>query len=84
MSLKVFVYCDDDIRLCRRGNQLKNNLNNFMIVKRDSTERGRQIEGILYQYHRFVRPAHLEFVQPVENKNHINYNSALILFLNSR
>lgn len=34
-------------------------------VKRDILERGREIQGILYQYHRFVRPAHNEFVQPV-------------------
>jgi len=35
------------------------------IVKRDITVRGRKMEQVLYQYHRFVRPAHNEFVQPV-------------------
>ena len=37
MDLKIFVLADDDVRLGRR-------------ITRDCTERGRTIEGVLYQY----------------------------------
>jgi uridine kinase len=35
LAYKIFVYCDDDIRLCRR-------------ILRDVSERGRDVEGILF------------------------------------
>lgn len=51
MDIRIFVDTDDDIRLIRR-------------LKRDINERGRNFDGVLNQYERFVRPMHLEFVEP--------------------
>lgn len=51
MDIKIFVDTDDDIRLLRR-------------LRRDINERGRNFDGVLYQYEQFVRPMHLEFVEP--------------------
>jgi uridine kinase len=51
MDIKIFVDTDDDVRLLRR-------------LKRDINERGRDLDGVLYQYEQFVRPMHLEFVEP--------------------
>lgn len=51
MDMKVFVDTDSDIRLARR-------------VKRDITERGREIEGVLKQYNKFVKPAFDHYIAP--------------------
>jgi uridine kinase len=51
MNIKIFVDTDDDVRLLRR-------------LKRDINERGRDLDGVLNQYETFVRPMHLEFVEP--------------------
>lgn len=51
MNIKIFVDTDDDVRLLRR-------------LKRDIMDRGRDLDGVLYQYEKFVRPMHLEFVEP--------------------
>lgn len=51
MDLKIFVDTDSDIRLARR-------------LKRDITERGRDLEGVLKQYNRFVKPAFEQFIEP--------------------
>jgi len=51
MDIKLFVDTDDDVRLLRR-------------IKRDIMERGRDLEGVMKQYELFVRPMHLEFVEP--------------------
>ena len=51
LDFKIFVHTDDDVRLARR-------------IKRDIVERGRNIEGVLKAYHKFVKPAHSEFVKP--------------------
>ncbi|MEO9884286.1 MAG: uridine kinase [Balneola sp.] len=51
MDVKIFVDTDDDIRLLRR-------------LKRDINDRGRSVESVMEQYQKFVRPMHLEFVQP--------------------
>lgn len=51
MSLKIFVDTDADIRLMRR-------------ITRDLVERGRDIEGILKSYNRFVRQAYIDFIKP--------------------
>ncbi len=53
MDIKLFVDTDDDVRLLRR-------------LRRDITERGRAIEGVLDQYEKYVRPMHLEFVEPTK------------------
>ena len=52
MDLKVFVDTDSDIRLLRR-------------IARDTVERGREIEGVLKSYNRFVRSAYIDFIKPV-------------------
>lgn len=51
MDVKIFVDTDDDVRLLRR-------------LKRDIEERGRSVSSVLTQYEKFVRPMHLEFVEP--------------------
>lgn len=51
MDVKIFVDTDDDVRLLRR-------------LQRDIEERGRSVESVLTQYEKFVRPMHLEFVEP--------------------
>ncbi|MEX0608643.1 MAG: uridine kinase [Balneolaceae bacterium] len=51
MAVKIFVDTDDDVRLLRR-------------LKRDIEERGRSVQSVLSQYEKFVRPMHLEFVEP--------------------
>ncbi len=51
MDIKIFVDTDDDVRLLRR-------------LKRDIQERGRSVDSVLRQYEKFVRPMHLEFVEP--------------------
>jgi len=51
MNLKIFVDTDADVRLMRR-------------ITRDTVERGRDIEGILKSYNRFVRQAYIDFIKP--------------------
>lgn len=51
MDIKIFVDTADDVRLLRR-------------IRRDTMERDRSLESILTQYEKFVRPMHLEFVEP--------------------
>ncbi|MDX1639666.1 MAG: uridine kinase [Balneolaceae bacterium] len=51
MDIKIYVDTDDDIRLVRR-------------IRRDIQERDRSLEGILNRYVKYVRPMHLEFVEP--------------------
>lgn len=53
MDMKVFVDTDDDLRLARR-------------IRRDITERGRDVNGVLDQYERFVKPAYDEFIAPTK------------------
>jgi uridine kinase len=52
MDLKIFVDTDADIRLLRR-------------ITRDIMERGRDVEGVLKSYNRFVRQAYIDFIKPV-------------------
>lgn len=51
LNIKLFVDTDDDIRLLRR-------------IRRDILERERSLESVLHQYEQYVRPMHLEFVEP--------------------
>ena len=51
MNLKVFVDTDADIRLLRR-------------IVRDTVERGREIDGVLKSYNRFVKNSYNEFIKP--------------------
>ena len=49
--MKVFVDTDADIRLARR-------------LERDINERGRDIEGVIQQYTRFVKPSYDHHIAP--------------------
>ncbi|KAM3375315.1 uridine/cytidine kinase UKL1, chloroplastic [Capsicum galapagoense] len=51
MSMKIFVDTDADVRLARR-------------IRRDTVERGRDINSVLEQYAKFVKPAFDDFVLP--------------------
>jgi uridine kinase len=51
LDFKIFVDADADVRLMRR-------------VRRDMSERGRDLQDIFRQYNSTVRPMHLEFVEP--------------------
>lgn len=50
-DLKIFVQCDSDLMLARR-------------IQRDIVERGRDVNGILDQYLRYVKPSYDNFVRP--------------------
>ncbi|KAI4796199.1 hypothetical protein KUCAC02_029389 [Chaenocephalus aceratus] len=51
LDMKIFVDTDSDIRLVRR-------------LCRVLTERGRDIEGVIKQYHKFVKPAFEQNIEP--------------------
>ncbi|XP_061609802.1 uridine-cytidine kinase-like 1 isoform X7 [Phyllopteryx taeniolatus] len=51
LDMKVFVDTDSDIRLTRR-------------LKRDVSQRGRDIAGIIRQYNKFVKPAFERYIEP--------------------
>lgn len=53
MHLKVFVDADPDVRFIRR-------------LMRDTGERGRSLESVTQQYLEYVRPMHLQFVEPTK------------------
>ncbi|XP_015234741.1 PREDICTED: uridine-cytidine kinase-like 1 isoform X2 [Cyprinodon variegatus] len=51
LDMKIFVETDSDIRLVRR-------------LRRDIMERGRDIEGVIKQYNKFVKPAFEQYIEP--------------------
>lgn len=51
MDMKVFIDTDPDERLARR-------------LRRDITERGRDLEGVIKQYNTFVKPAFEYYIAP--------------------
>ncbi|EXC31333.1 Uridine kinase-like protein 1 [Morus notabilis] len=51
MDMKIFVDTDADVRLARR-------------IRRDTVERGRDVNSVLEQYAKFVKPAFDDFVLP--------------------
>lgn len=51
MDIKVFVDADPDDRLMR-------------IIRRDIEERGRSFGQVLDHYEKFVKPMHLQFIEP--------------------
>ncbi len=53
-DIKVFVHADADERLIRR-------------VKRDITERGRDINEVLSRYQSTLKPMHQQFIEPTKN-----------------
>ncbi|MFP4469713.1 MAG: uridine kinase [Bacteroidota bacterium] len=52
-SVKIFVDADTDDRLMR-------------IIKRDLIERGRSVQDVLGHYETFVKPMHLQFIEPTK------------------
>ena len=53
-DIKVFVHADADERLIRR-------------VRRDITERGRDIDEVLSRYQSTLKPMHQQFIEPTKN-----------------
>jgi len=53
-DIKIFVHADTDERLIRR-------------VRRDITERGRDIDEVLNRYQDTLKPMHLQFIEPTKN-----------------
>jgi uridine kinase len=53
MDIKVFVDADGDDRLMR-------------IIRRDLEERGRSFHQVLEHYDSFVKPMHLQFIEPTK------------------
>jgi len=53
MDMKVFVEADADTRLARR-------------IMRDIKSRGRDLEGVLAQYQKFVKPAFEQYILPTK------------------
>jgi len=51
MDIKIFVDADPDDRLMR-------------IIKRDIEERGRSFLDVLEHYEKYVKPMHLQFIEP--------------------
>lgn len=51
LDMKIFIDTDSDIRLSRR-------------LRRDITKRGRDLEGVLKQYNKFVKPAFDHHIAP--------------------
>ncbi len=58
----IFVNVDDDTRLARR-------------VRRDITERGRDVLQVLDQYERTVKPSFTQFILPTKQYAHIIVSS---------
>lgn len=72
-DLKVYVHADSDERLIRR-------------IKRDTQERGRDLEEVLHRYQNTIKPMHNEFIEPSKNEAdlivpNMKQNSVAIDFL---
>jgi len=52
-DIKIFVHADSDERLIRR-------------IKRDISERGRDIEEVLTRYQTTLKPMHEQFIEPMK------------------
>lgn len=53
-DIKIFVHADSDERLIRR-------------IKRDISERGRDINEVLTRYQETLKPMHQQFIEPTKN-----------------
>ena len=72
-DLKVFVHADSDERLIRR-------------IRRDTQERGRDLNEVLHRYQNTLKPMHQEFIEPSKNQAdlivpNMRHNSVAIDFL---
>ncbi len=52
-DIKIFVHADSDERLIRR-------------LKRDISERGRDLEEVLWRYQNTLKPMHHQFIEPMK------------------
>ena len=52
-DINIFVHADSDERLIRR-------------IKRDITQRGRDIDEVLARYQNTLKPMHLQFIEPTK------------------
>ncbi|GIZ16100.1 uridine kinase [Capnocytophaga catalasegens] len=52
-DIKIYVHADSDERLIRR-------------IKRDTTERGRDITEVLERYQKTLKPMHQQFIEPTK------------------
>lgn len=52
-DVKIFIEADADERLIRR-------------IRRDTTERGRDIEEVLHRYQTTLKPMHQQFIEPTK------------------
>jgi uridine kinase len=52
-DIKIFVHADTDERLIRR-------------LKRDITERGRDLDEVLTRYQTTLKPMHDQFIEPMK------------------
>lgn len=52
-DIKIFIQADADERLIRR-------------IKRDITERGRDVEEVLHRYQTTLKPMHLKYIEPMK------------------
>ncbi|WP_299101377.1 uridine kinase [uncultured Winogradskyella sp.] len=69
-DIKIFVHADSDERLIRR-------------LKRDITERGRDINEVLQRYQNTLKPMHQQFIEPMKEYADIimpnnKYNSVAV------
>jgi uridine kinase len=53
-DIKIFVHADADERLIRR-------------MRRDISERGRDLDEVLNRYQNTLKPMHLQFIEPTKN-----------------
>lgn len=72
-NLKVYVHADSDERLIRR-------------IKRDTQERGRDLDEVLHRYQTTLKPMHQEFIEPSKNEAdlivpNMKHNNVAIDFL---
>lgn len=72
-DLKVFVHADSDERLIRR-------------IRRDTQERGRDLNEVLHRYQNTLKPMHKEFIEPSKNEAdlivpNMKHNNVAIDFL---
>ncbi len=70
MDIKLYIYADSDERLIRR-------------LRRDITERGRDINEVLQRYQDTLKPMHEQFIEPTKNYAdiiipHDKYNTVAI------
>jgi uridine kinase len=53
-DIKIYVHADSDERLIRR-------------IRRDITDRGRDIEEVLSRYQTTLKPMHQQFIEPTKS-----------------